>query len=48
MDVHGEHIASPINSHLTCDPNSPEHRNTEINIALNKAEHLALKSFVSK
>ena len=37
MDVHGEHIASPINSHLTGDPNSPESSNMERNIALNKA-----------
>ena len=48
MDAHGEHIASPINSYLTGDPNSLEYRNTERNIALNKAEHLVLKSFVSK
>ena len=48
IDVNIEYIATPINSHLTADPNLPESSNMEDNIALIKAELLSLESFVTE
>ena len=48
IHVNEEYIASPINSYLTADPNSPEFVDMEDNPAFIKAELLALKSFVTE
>ena len=48
IDINGEYIASPINSYLTADSNPPESGNMKDNIALIKAELLALKFFVTE
>ena len=48
IHVNEEYIASPINSYLTTDPNSPEFVDMEDNPAFIKAELLALKSFVTE